>query len=211
MNHDGTRDLQWWSMREWVPAAPRIIAASLAVGLVAGLTYELAAGLVFGLAYGFAGLLAGLLQDGFAFGLVAGLAEAFSRPDADNASRLSLLTSWRRNRRAYALLVALVIGLAFVLGYGLVIGLAVVLRYGLVSTLVLGSVLGLAVRVAAGFGGVGPQAEGASTVASGVPPLIARDRARGRCYRPRYLNIQRLNYLWTIRHSSATIAGNLIT
>jgi len=32
-----------------------------------------------------------------------------------------------------------------------------------------------------------------------------------RCYRPRYLNIQRLDYLWTIRHSSAGIAGNLIT
>ncbi len=31
------------------------------------------------------------------------------------------------------------------------------------------------------------------------------------CYRPRYLNIQRLNYLWTIRHSSARIASNLIT
>jgi hypothetical protein len=29
--------------------------------------------------------------------------------------------------------------------------------------------------------------------------------------RPRYLNIQRRNYLWTIRHSSARIAGNLIT
>jgi hypothetical protein len=25
------------------------------------------------------------------------------------------------------------------------------------------------------------------------------------------LNIQRLNYLWTIRHRSARIAGNLIT
>jgi hypothetical protein len=31
------------------------------------------------------------------------------------------------------------------------------------------------------------------------------------CYRPRYLNIQRLNYLWTIRRSSARIAGNLVT
>jgi hypothetical protein len=31
------------------------------------------------------------------------------------------------------------------------------------------------------------------------------------CYRPRYLNIQRLNYLWTIRHSSAMITGNLVT
>ena len=31
------------------------------------------------------------------------------------------------------------------------------------------------------------------------------------CYRSCYLNIQRLNYLWTIRHSSARIAGNLVT
>ena len=31
------------------------------------------------------------------------------------------------------------------------------------------------------------------------------------CYRPRYLNIHRLNYLWTIRRSSAKITGNLIT
>ena len=35
--------------------------------------------------------------------------------------------------------------------------------------------------------------------------------AAGGCYRTRYLNIQRLNYLWTIRHSSARIAGNLVT
>ena len=35
--------------------------------------------------------------------------------------------------------------------------------------------------------------------------------AGSRCYRPRYLDIQRLNYLWTIRHSSARIAGNMIT
>jgi hypothetical protein len=27
----------------------------------------------------------------------------------------------------------------------------------------------------------------------------------------RYLNVQRLNYMWTIRHSPATIAGHLIT
>ena len=34
--------------------------------------------------------------------------------------------------------------------------------------------------------------------------------APARCYRPRYLNIKRLNCLWTIRHSSARIAGSLI-
>lgn len=33
----------------------------------------------------------------------------------------------------------------------------------------------------------------------------------GGCYRPRWLNIQRLDYLWTIRHSSTRITGNLIT
>jgi hypothetical protein len=47
--------------------------------------------------------------------------------------------------------------------------------------------------------------------------LIRPSPARGAddaviwCYRPRYLDIQRLNYLWTIRHSPARTAGNLIT
>ena len=43
--------------------------------------------------------------------------------------------------------------------------------------------------------------------------LVALERAARTtsCYRPRYLNIQRLTYLWTIRHSSARIVGNLIT
>ena len=41
--------------------------------------------------------------------------------------------------------------------------------------------------------------------------MLRPETMRSVCYRPRYLNIQRLNYLWTIRHSSARIAGNLIT
>jgi hypothetical protein len=41
--------------------------------------------------------------------------------------------------------------------------------------------------------------------------LPGAERATELCYRPRYLNIQRLNYLSTIRHSSARIAGNPIT
>jgi hypothetical protein len=36
-------------------------------------------------------------------------------------------------------------------------------------------------------------------------------KGAGGCYRPRYLNIQWLNYLWTIRRSSARIAGNQVT
>jgi hypothetical protein len=39
-------------------------------------------------------------------------------------------------------------------------------------------------------------------------PVRAVVNAPG-CYRPRYLIIQRLNYLWTIRHSSLRMAGNL--
>ena len=41
MKQDGARDLQWWSMREWAPAAPRIIMTGIAAGLTAGLTYVL--------------------------------------------------------------------------------------------------------------------------------------------------------------------------
>ena len=41
MNQDGTRDLQWWRIPQWLPPAPRIAAgglvACLAVGLVSGL------------------------------------------------------------------------------------------------------------------------------------------------------------------------------
>ena len=54
------------------------------------------------------------------------------------------------------------------------------------------------------------------TIIGGEPQIALGDLARlirrpAGCYRPRYLNIQRLNYLWTIRHSSARIAGNLVT
>lgn len=34
---------------------------------------------------------------------------------------------------------------------------------------------------------------------------VLTDLAGKLCYRPRYLNIQRLNYLWTVWHSSARI------
>jgi len=37
MNQDGTRDLQWWRIHEWAPAAPRVIATGLAFGVLAGL------------------------------------------------------------------------------------------------------------------------------------------------------------------------------
>jgi hypothetical protein len=39
---------------------------------------------------------------------------------------------------------------------------------------------------------------------------LQRARVAAGCYRPRYLNIQWLNFLWRIRRSSVGIAGNLV-
>jgi hypothetical protein len=47
--------------------------------------------------------------------------------------------------------------------------------------------------------------------AAPLPAVTLSNSGHDTCYRSRYLNIQRLNYLWTIRHSSARMAGNLIT
>jgi hypothetical protein len=56
-----------------------------------------------------------------------------------------------------------------------------------------------------------PRAGVIAAIRRGGAWAIAGTVLDGGCYRPRYLNIQRLNYLWTIRHSSARVAGNLIT
>lgn len=54
------------------------------------------------------------------------------------------------------------------------------------------------------------RAEVETLVAMTAAPAVRYALTHG-CYRPRYLNIQRLNYLWTIRHRPARMAGNLIT
>jgi hypothetical protein len=62
---------------------------------------------------------------------------------------------------------------------------------------------------ACGYGiGVGQSAAGG---VHGFPSELTSFIGRAAGVLPRYLNIQRLNYLWTIRHSSARIAGNLVT
>jgi hypothetical protein len=52
MNQDGTRDLQWWRIPAWAPAAQRFALAGLVVGLVVGLVSGLVFGLVVGLVVG---------------------------------------------------------------------------------------------------------------------------------------------------------------
>lgn len=41
MNQEGTRDLRWWHIPRWVPAAPRILVSALALALAVGVTYWL--------------------------------------------------------------------------------------------------------------------------------------------------------------------------
>ena len=65
MNQEGSRDLQWWRIREWVPAAPRTIATGLTAGAGIAVLAALVIRPVTGL---YAGLLAALL-----FGLLVGL------------------------------------------------------------------------------------------------------------------------------------------
>ena len=53
MNNDGTRDLQWWHVPAWAPAAPRVMASWLGAVLVAGLASGHTDGLLAGNTAGF--------------------------------------------------------------------------------------------------------------------------------------------------------------
>jgi hypothetical protein len=60
MNQDGSRDLQWWHIPDWAPAAPRIL-AGVGVGVGAGAALGVWAGVKAGPMSGYAtGLLAGV-------------------------------------------------------------------------------------------------------------------------------------------------------
>jgi hypothetical protein len=132
MNQDGIRDLQWWRMRDWAPAAPRVIATGLAFGLGLGLVGGLTVGRAFGLALGPAAALAfGLL---FRFGSMG--------PSQTTPRTL------RQALHPSTLAAGLPVGLAVGLGSGLAAGLAV----GLAGTLPAGLTAGLALGFAAGLG-----------------------------------------------------------
>ena len=127
MNHDGTRDLQWWQICDWAPSAPRSIAT----------------GLLFGLAVGLVGALAVRL----AFGLIAGVSAAIG---------FALLAHFRERapsrigprplRQAFRP-ASVPVGLAAGLPAGLAVGLPVGLAGGLVG----GLAAGLAFGVTIGF------------------------------------------------------------
>lgn len=110
MNQDGTRDLQWVQIRDWVPATPRSIASGLLFGLAVGLAAALTVRLTFRLAAGLAA------AAGFA------LSTAFRE-------RTPMLHGPRRLRQVFrpasvpsGLAIGLAAGLSVGLGFGLVVG-----------------------------------------------------------------------------------------
>ena len=103
MNKDGTRDLQWWHVPAWAPAAPRFIATWFGAGLAAGLAAR-ARGRAHGRARGRARVRA--LWLGLVAGLVAGL--AFGR--GNKIPKRMAPVRWRQLFRPRPLVVGLLAG-----------------------------------------------------------------------------------------------------
>jgi hypothetical protein len=168
MSQDGTRDLLWWRIAGWAPAAPRRIVTGLLAALLAGPLTGVAVGLVTGQPI-FA------LGCGLVVGLVAGLGSApAGGPSARTGAplpRQAAALQWRRLPRSPSLIVGISTGLGFGMSYADTLGLAVGLSLGLAVGLLLGLAFALA--------------EGMSRPAGGVSPLTPRtswrsDRARAR-------------------------------
>ncbi|MGH3924826.1 MAG: hypothetical protein ACRDTT_18525, partial [Pseudonocardiaceae bacterium] len=111
MNQDHTRDLAWWRIPRWSPAAPRILASMLACGLLGGLVGALAFGLMFGLTFGLDAQFA-LMGFGFGFGFGLPFGLAYGRAGRE-PKRV-------KNWRAISLRHVLTAGLAYGVGVGLV-------------------------------------------------------------------------------------------
>jgi hypothetical protein len=139
MNQDGTRDLQWVQIRDWVPATPRSIASGLLFGLAVGLAAALTVRLTFRLATGLAA------AAGFA------LLTAFRE-------RTPMLHGPRRLRQVFrpasvpsGLAIGLAAGLSVGLGFGLVVGFLGGPAIGLTAGLTAGIAAGLTLGPAGGF------------------------------------------------------------
>lgn len=175
MNQDGSRDLQWWRIAAWAPAAPRRILTGLACGLMFGPVVGLAVGLTQGLVIGF--------WWGAAAGLLAVLAGGFGAGAAGRDPRWIAPPRWRQLFRSPALPVGVTTGLGFGIaggpgggpldGHG---GFHVVpLMAGLAFGLVIGLALGL------GFGVAESIAKPRADTARPLGPLASwrADRAYG--------------------------------
>jgi hypothetical protein len=157
MTQDGTHDLGWWRLSDWVPGKPRIAWSVLTAGLITGITGGLIAGLTGGLTAGLGvGSIIGI-SCGLIFGFTAsGMIQDDDLGDIPNKiGRFQLRQAFSRDNSMTSLADALIFGLLIGLGFGIKIGLKSGLESGLVAGfaawLAGGLATGLVVALVVGF------------------------------------------------------------
>jgi hypothetical protein len=156
MSNDGTRDLQWWRVPAWAPAAPRFIATWLGAVLAGGLVIGLATGLALWRFVLEARIKSGI-EVGIVLGIVAGIMAGIAFGRGNKMPKRVAAVRWRQLFRRRPLTVGLLGG--FVTGLlvtgplanvlygqsaaGLLAGLAAGLAAGLVAWLAAGLVAGM--------------------------------------------------------------------
>lgn len=156
MNQDGTRDLLWWRIRDWVPRTPRYVATGLAAGIGSGIIAGLAIRPAFGF---FVGLTAVPIV-----GLFVGLRDGSPS-----------LMSPRPLRQVFRL-TSLPVGLAVGLPAGLAVGVPVGLTAGLTGGLAAGLAFGFAIAFGVWLSGVFRPREADSVAPHG--PIAAWQSSR---------------------------------
>ena len=159
MNEDGTRDLAWWRIPQWMPPRHRRISLGLVAGfinaLVSGLSFGIATGIMFGPT---AGLVAGLavgLASGAVFGLAAGLASGLA---VGLKSGLAIGATFGLE---IGLAAGIMDGLRFGLTFGFTGGLTIAFTVAVTITLTVGLTAGLTNRpVTTDHGRFPPQRRG---------------------------------------------------
>ena len=159
MNQDGSRDLQWWRIRDWVPAAPRNIATGLTAGVGIGIVAALAIRPTFGL---YAGLLAAMV-----FGLLVGLRD-----------KTPSLTGPRPLRQVFRPS-SIPAGLAVGLPAGVVVGVPVGRAAGLPGGLAAGLAFGIVMALGAWLSGMFSPQDSDSAVPRGPLTSWQSSRAAG--------------------------------
>jgi hypothetical protein len=112
MNQDGTRDLRWWHIPAWAPAAPRRIATCLGAAIVAGLTFGLVVGLWVAPAFGVgAAGLANVIGFGILAGLSAGLVAGLAFGRGNKIPKRAAPLRWRQLFRRRSLVAGILAGI----------------------------------------------------------------------------------------------------
>jgi hypothetical protein len=124
MNEDGTRDLLWWRIRNWVPPGPRVAISALAVGLVSGI----GAASVISVSFGLVAAAVAVITFGVLFGFRdLSPSETGPRP----MRHVFRLSSMMHGLALAGLPAALIVGFPVGLAAGLPTGVAAGLAFGL--------------------------------------------------------------------------------